>query len=100
MLPAEGNYKESKFSFHARPMGIDLDYDWNRLKQTLIDSGAIINFQLNVFAMKARNIIKLWAKRITNDDLSVLTDDCGTHINSRLMYLGRSFVISDFEGDC
>ena len=99
MLLAEGNYSESQVSFHARPMGIELVYDWNGLEQTLIDSGTVIPLELNIFAVKARDISKLWGERISDDDLSVLSDECRPDIERRLMALGRRFVISDFEGD-
>jgi len=49
--------------------------------------------------VKARDISKLWGERISDDDLSVLSDECRPDIERRLMALGRRFVISDFEGD-
>jgi len=89
---------ECEVLFHARPLGINWGYDWSELERILIDAGAIISLECNMFAVKARDLSEIWGDRIRVNDLSILSDECRFDVSRRLADLGRRFVLSDFEG--
>jgi len=92
-----GTSKKSFVSFHARPFGCGLDYDWNALEQSLKDEGAILTLERNLFAVKAKDLSELWGEKIRKNASSILSIECKSEIEKKLNKLGRRFIVSDFE---
>ncbi len=97
-LLERGKIKENtNVTFHVRPLGIGLDYDWDFLLKILRKYNAIIDIDKNVFCVKAREIYKIWGNQIENDDLSILSKNCLKKVKKKLNMLERRFSIIDFE---
>tara|TARA_B100000780_G_scaffold262659_1_gene215970 strand:- start:4198 stop:4998 length:801 start_codon:yes stop_codon:yes gene_type:complete len=97
LIKSFDNEEETSVSFHVRPMGMSLDYNWNFLLKLLDDKGLVYALEKNVFAIKARDLTEVWGEQITQNDLSILTNECKENIDSKLSILQRRFDITDFE---
>jgi len=96
-LSTKDTLAECEALFHVRPLDFKWGYNWGELERLLVSAGAIISLEKNVFAVKVRDLSKIWGDRIRANDLSILSDECRVDVENRLSSLGRRFVLTDFE---
>lgn len=96
--------KNGKFSvecsFHVRPKGINLQYDWDKLKAEITNEGILIPIEYNnrLFDLiKLRELKEFWGAKINENALYFLTSETQELIKPMLQKLGRGFIITDFE---
>jgi len=83
--------------FHVRPMGLGLDYDFNKIGRYLIDSSAAriaSPKQIFVSPKMTMECLKVAMKRDPN---FLLTRESEKLVSDKLNLLGRSFKLEDFE---
>lgn len=89
---------EDKFvEFHVRPKGLNLEYDFAKLGEMLVDErGAWKDSEFShvIDAELTSLIIK---QKLSEDPLFALTKESRRRVEERLEQLGRPFEIRDFE---
>lgn len=85
---------------HVRPMNTNLEYDWIRLENDLIQEDKIQSFTERASKIKivrVRELVDFWLEKLNEDPLYLLNDECKLWVEPKLNQLGRPFVITDFE---
>ena len=93
--------KKIKYTFHARPHNMNLNYDWDKLekdlkKENILNSFSIKNKEIfHIF--NALSFTKWVVKKMKNDPFYLL--DIKSRKNCEKIYtiLKRPFLITDFE---
>lgn len=85
--------------YHVRPLGTDLDYDWDRVLKSAVDAGVCRRVQGNpeVLASSARALCDFWIAELVRDPLGLLDKKTRAWVEPFLQKLGRSFMRADFE---
>lgn len=96
----DGISKDVTVEFHVRPLGVSVEYDFNRMLQDLYDIG--IAKYLNgddpaVIVANAREVNEFWQRRIRQDPFYLLKTSCRSALEQKYAELGRRFQVSDFE---
>ncbi len=86
--------------FHVRPMGYNLDYDWNYLYHVLDHNKVIHRYSPNFFVVRARDISTLWGELYTKSPFDLLDDKCRNVIAEKVDTLGRRIRLADCEVTC
>lgn len=89
--------REVEVEFHVRPMGIDLKYDWDKLNQLLIYNNAITILTKGCFAVKIKDLSKIWGDLFYKNQFEILSTETKKPIIEKYRKLGRRFKQSDFE---
>jgi aminoglycoside N3'-acetyltransferase len=92
-----GLTREVKVEFHVRPMGLNLDYDWNTLNQLLIDNDVVTTLAKGCFAVKVKDLSAIWGTFFKNNQFDILSEKTKKSIIEKYKSTGRRFVKSDFE---
>jgi aminoglycoside 3-N-acetyltransferase len=94
------NIYDCTLKLHVRPMGLDLDYDWNRLQKDLIEKKILhehISGRANIRWLNISDLVEYWLNHLQKDPLFLLNVESKIRVNKRLESLGRPFKIVDFE---
>jgi Aminoglycoside 3-N-acetyltransferase len=83
--------------FHARPLGLQLDYNWKLLFQLLIDEDVIFTISPNCFAVKARQLSRVWGDFFIKSQFDILSDETKEIVRNKFNVIGRRFAQKDFE---
>jgi len=89
--------REIKVEFHVRPMGLDLDYDWDKLNQLLIDSNVVTNLAKGCFAVKVKDLSRVWGDFFKKNQFEILSAETKDSVLGEYQKIGRRFIKSDFE---
>lgn len=89
--------KETWVEFHVRPLGLDLDYNWELLYELLLQKNVVHKLAPSVFAICCRDISRIWGEFFTNDQFSILSADSKESVKNHVKQLGRRFLQTDFE---
>lgn len=87
-------------SYHVRPRGHHLDYDWVRLEHQLFEHGLLRRFnsgRFSVASIEAANLLSFWSDRLAADPLYLLDDASRAWVKPKIDELGRGFLLEDFE---
>jgi aminoglycoside 3-N-acetyltransferase len=95
----DGSRVPGSLCYHVRPLGTDLDYDWDRLLESAVDAGVCrrVDGSPEVLASSARALCDFWIGALARDPLALLDDKTRTWVEPRLQKLGRHFMSADFE---
>mgnify|MGYP000088286293 CR=1 FL=1 len=85
--------------FHVRPLGLDLNYNWDFLLGILRENNVIVDLGRNFFGIKVRDISNIWGEVIKEAPTKILSKECANEVQNKLDIIGRRFLISDFEGE-
>ena len=85
--------------FHTRPLGLELEYDWDFLWQLLKQKNVVRDIAPNFFAVKAKYLSEIWGGQIINDDLSILSQKSKKKFKSILKKFNHRLKIEDFENE-
>ena len=89
-----------RFNFHVRPLGMHLDYDWDKLEKDLLNQKILTIYNeghCKISLCKVRNLVNYWTERMTQNPLYLLDSESKIWVENLLNKLGRPFLISDFE---
>lgn len=90
--------REVKVEFHVRPMGLELDYDWDKLNQLLVDNNVVTPLAKGCFAVNVKDISRIWGSFFRSGQFEILSKDTKNSVFKMYENVGRRFVKSDFEG--
>ena len=95
----DGVSVRGSLSFHVRPPGKGLDYDWDGLQNTALAAGICIRLAAfpSVLAASAIQLTKLFTSKLMADPLALLNQKSRGWVEPMLAKLGRNFLIEDFE---
>lgn len=93
--------KNVSIRYLVRPLGIRLEYDWQKIHQGLINAKIFWEID-NLGSYKIYNVILLteyMVSRYSEDIYWTLKEDSKEIVDIKLQSLGRTFRMSDFESD-
>lgn len=91
--------KKVTLKSHFRPMGMHLDYDWDRLLSDLFEAKIINQHFASVIGCYAKQLVDFWVEKLKSDPLYLLDNESRAWVEPMLDKLGRGFIKSDFEED-
>jgi aminoglycoside 3-N-acetyltransferase len=99
VITSDGNAVEGSLNYHVRPMGMGLDYDWQRLLAEALDAGVCRRDDTHkeVLAASARALCELWVSEMRRDPFALLDRESRMWAEPQVEKLGRRFVMEDFE---
>lgn len=92
--------KNIKLVYHVRPMGVLLEYDWEKLEQDLINENILLKFKkgrTQIMIARIDKIINFWLSKIKSDSFYLINSNTRTIIEQKYKELKRPFLITDFE---
>ena len=84
--------------FHARPLGLELDYNWDLLLKLLEENNVIHKLANNLFAVKAKDLLSVWGNFYTKNQFDILSIQTKDVVINKFNSIGRRFIQKDFEG--
>ena len=85
-------------NFHVRPLGAVLEYDADKMYQSLESRGAIrFLYKRRVFAVKAKDLSEIWGGALTSNPYFLLKQSNQVRMKQLCELLGRRVVLRDFE---
>jgi hypothetical protein len=99
VITSAGDAIDGSLNYHVRPMGMGLDYDWNRLKREAIDAGVcrVHKSHPEILAASARDLSDLWVSAMKRDPFALLDDESRSWAEPQVEKLGRRLSIDDYE---
>lgn len=91
---------ECELVYHVRPFGYDLDYDWDKIEEDLIEYGIIVKLKekrTQILIGRIDKIVDFWLKCLHNDPFYFLDYKTRNWVESKFNELKRPFTITDFE---
>jgi len=89
------------YTYHVRPMGMVLKYDWPKISSDLKQNEIFQTVQVNGINLAGvsmtRTLIDFWLERLKEDPLYFLNKESLAWVAPKLEELGRPFVLEDFE---
>ncbi len=89
--------REINVEFHVRPMGLELDYDWDKLNQLLIENNVVTTLAKGCFAVNVKDLSRVWGSFFRINQFEVLSSDTKDSVLKLYKKIGRRFIKSDFE---
>ncbi len=83
--------------FHARPLGLGLDYNWDLLLKILVENNSIHLLSNNFFAVKAKDLLSIWGNFFTKNQFDILSTKTKDVVRNKYNDIGRRFIQKDFE---
>jgi len=76
---------------------MDLEYDWELLYELLINENVVHKLAPSVFAIRCRDISRIWGESFKGDQFSILSVGSQETVKAHVKKLGRRFIQNDFE---
>ena len=89
--------KDVEVTFHVRPWGMNLDYDWLKIERIVQEAGAMVELAPNIIGISARTYTEIIGNLDSRDDFPLLDEPTRKNVETKYRQLGRRFEISDFE---
>ena len=93
----ESNIKDVRVTFHVRPWGMNLDYDWLKIERIVQEAGAMVELAPNIVGISAKIYTEIIGSLDSRDDFPLLDEPTRKNVVTKYRQLGRRFEISDFE---
>ncbi len=95
----EGEMQNVALRYLVRPLGISLEYDWEKIHQEFIREKIFRRIdRLGGYEVyNARILTEYMMSRYSEDIFWALKEDSRKMVETKIQTLGRSFLISDFE---
>jgi len=93
------NYK-CDLKYHVRPMGLNLNYDWDKIENDLIKNNIIVKYKQNrtqIILGRIDRIVDHWLKRLNDNKFYLLDTETFSIVQNIYNELERPFELSDFE---
>ena len=84
-------------NFHVRPKGLNIEYDFERIKDIHFEYQAARWINPNQIAVDARKSLSCLIEVLTDNPLWLLTKESEQKVREKLDRLGRKFKLEDFE---
>lgn len=91
------NASSVKVKFHVRPHELNIDYDFMRIENYLLDIGAVRSSSEMTLAVKPRLAMEGLLDALEKDSSFLLTQASRTKVSEKLSQLGRPMRFEDFE---
>ena len=90
-----------EYTYHVRPMGMEIGYDWPKITTDLKRSEIFQTVQLSGIDLAGITLtctlVDFWLERLKEDPLYFLNSVSIAWVSPKLESLGRRFVLEDFE---
>ena len=98
-LKLESEMRSVSIKYLVRPLGLSLEYDWERMHQEFKDAKIVqkTNDLGNYEIYNARALAEYMISRYSEDIYWTLKQDSREIVEAKIEKLGRSFRLSDFE---
>lgn len=93
----ESTVDDVEVTFHVRPWGMNLDYDWLKVENILRNAGAVIELAPNILGISARTYTDIIGILDSRRDFPLLDEPTRKKVAAKYKKLGRRFEITDFE---
>ncbi len=84
-------------TFHVRPRGLNLEYDFEKIGDLLLNSRAALKVDSTRLVISARSSLEVVSRMLSIDPFILLKPDSSFSVQNRLSQLGRAFTLEDFE---
>jgi len=81
-------------------MGHDLNYDWNKLEEDLLENGLIEKYKekrTQILIGRIDKIVDYWLTCLNNNPFYFLDKDTRNWVEAKFNELNRPFKLTDFE---
>lgn len=101
VIDTHGNKSVGSLNYHVRPMGMNLEYDWDGVLSRALNAGACIRSEdhSQILAANAATLTQFLVDEMRRDPLSLLDDKTRQWVEPKLSQLGRRFELNDFENE-
>ena len=96
-VSTQHGWESIQTSWHVRPKGLDLDYDFPKIQDALVESGALDQPHPQILIGDANAIRRSLIRVLADDPLWLLNRDSRIRVSEKLSKLGRPFLLEDFE---
>jgi len=96
-IKVEGKWEVTESSWHVRPKGVGLEYDFDKIQSLLIDKGVLRQIHPQVLLGNASEIRHELLHVMSKDPLWLLDKVTRKNVGRELDRLGRNFQLEDFE---
>ncbi len=89
-----------KFNYHVRPLGMELEYDWEKLETDLIINKILDQYKAGrtqIIGIRIKDLVNFWLENLNRDPLYFLDASTKFNVSKKLDKIGRKFLINDFE---
>ena len=93
----ESTIKDVEVTFHVRPLGMNLDYDWLKIEKLVRKAGAVVELAPNILGISARTYTEVIGDLDSREDFPLLDEPTRKKVITKYKQLGRRFELSDFE---
>lgn len=97
IVKKDGEWVNSSVSFHVRPLGLGLEYDFIKIEKFLYASNVITQAGPRVSVMRASDVRKAVLSKLHEDPFWLLEEATRVNVERRIQSLGRAFKSEDFE---
>lgn len=94
--------KNVKFKYHVRPLGLNIEYDWEKLQSDLISENLLDQYRdgrTQIIGIKIDNLVKFWLEKINEDYLYPLNKHTRFRVLKKLEETGGKFEMKNFENN-
>ncbi len=88
---------EVEVKFHARPLGLGLEYNHEFIENLLTQAGVVKELAPNIRGISAQGYVDVISDLTNADGFPLLDDSSREKVIPKLNRLGRRFIIGDFE---
>ncbi len=91
---------ECELIYHVRPMGYELDYDWSKIEEDLIENELIEKYKekrTQILIGRIDKIVDFWLTRLNDNPFYFLNKDTRNWVEAKFNELYRPFELTDFE---
>ena len=93
----DSTVNDVEVTFHVRPLGLNLEYDWQKVERILKNAGALVNLAPNITGISARVYTETIGILDSREDFPLLDEPTRKIVKKKYAQLGRRFELSDFE---
>jgi aminoglycoside 3-N-acetyltransferase len=91
---------DTALEWKVRPVGMKLNYDWNKIALELISTGILRDYNIfgnHSYIMKLANFYEVIGQKIDKDPYYLLDNETRNWVDPQIRKLQRPFELSDFE---
>jgi aminoglycoside N3'-acetyltransferase len=93
----DGIEEPCEVTFHVRPMGTPVDYDFNKIQSILQAANVVQEVSAKALLVDAARAAEVILEQLYKDPLIMLTADSRSAVEIKLEEIGKPFEIGDFE---
>ncbi len=100
VVDKKGVSHKVRLQYHVRPMGYELQYDWDKIERNLMENGIICKYEdgeTRILLGRIDQIVSFWVNCLKEDPFYLLDSKTSEWVEKKYKSLKRPFLITDFE---